>query len=484
MKTLDRYVVRSFVVNMLLCLVVVMSLRIVIDLSFNMDEFVEEGVPLGDRLKTIGFYYACHSLEYYTELGGVAIVLAAAFTLARMNTSNELTAIMASGVSLRRVLLPIVIGSAVMSVLVVIDREIIIPTPGIRAALSRDRDDQAGEEGIRIRLMADGNRSIWWATRMYPGKKEMKHPTVILRGDGRRSDEVDDFVARATRRDREYYRTLYSGLGRISGLKATAGTLDDESGWLFTGDVTRPAVLCTLDRAGRLWRKSPTTCEIWSSLTLDDMVRVKPKSDGSIRIKDRRYGLTIDAADMIARAPTPKHREGIVTLVQPRFTFSTGRGRVLGRFVAKSADLGVDAKSERIFWTLEEGKLFHATDLTVQEMRLRESGRHLDYASSDELMRLVDLERVHDRKGVIQTRHFRMAEPLNNLVLLLIGVPFILSRERNVKESALMCLGISLLFHAFVYASRYFGLPPIWTAWLPVLVFGPVAAMMVDAIKT
>jgi len=483
-KTLDRYIIRSFIINMLLCLAVVMSLRIVIDLFFNMDEFAKQKVPFVQLVRWVSTYYAFHSLEYFTEVGGVAIVLAAAFTLARMNASNELTAIMASGVSLRRVLMPIVICSAAMSVLVVVDREIVIPMPSVRSTLARDRDDQAGEEGIRVRLMRDGSRSIWWATRMFPAREELKMPTVILRGDGRRLDEVDDFIARAPERNEAYFRTLYAGLGRISGPKATAGTLGGQSGWLFTGDATRPAVLCTLDRAGRYWHKPPTTREIWSSLGWGDIVRIRPGSGGRIRIKDRRYGLTIDADRMIVLPATPERPEGIRTLVRPRFTFSTVGGRTLGRFVAESADMGVDAESERTFWTLEEGRLFHATDLTVQEMRLRESGRHLDYASSDELMRLVDLERVRDRRGVILTRHLRMAEPLNNLVMLLIGVPFILSRRRNVKASALMCLGMSVLFYAFVYASRHFGLEPVWTAWLPVLAFGPVAAMMVDAIKT
>jgi len=484
-KTLDRYIVRSFIINMLLCLAVVMSLRIVIDLFFNMDEFAKQkDVPFLQLAQWVGTYYAFHSLEYFTEVGGVAIVVAAGFTLARMNTSNELTAIMASGVSLRRVLLPIVICSAAMSVLIVVDREIIIPMSSIRSTLARDRDDQAGEEGIRVRLMADGHRSIWWAKRMYPARQALDLPTVILRGDGRRLEEVDDFIARATERDEEYFRTLYSGLGRISGPLAVAGTLDGESGWLFEGNASRPAVLCTIDYAGRLWHKPPTTREIWSSLALDDLVRANLKVGAPVRIKDRRYGLVINAETMLIRPATPKYPDGVVTLVRPRFTFSTVGGRVMGRFVADTAKLGIDADSKRTFWTLKDGKLFHATDLSVQEMRLRESGRHLDYASSAELMQLVKLDRVHDRDGVILTKHLRMAEPLNSILMLLIGVPFILSRQRNVKASALMDLGMSVLFYAFIYVSRYFGLSPVWTAWLPVLVYGPIAAVMVDAIKT
>ena len=489
MKTLDRYIIRRFLTNMLLCLAVVLSLRIVADLFINMDEFAKQkDVPFGDLMAWIGMYYLYHSLEYFTELGGVAIVMAAAFTIARMNASNELTAMMASGVSLRRVLLPIVICSAIMSVLVLVDRELAIPSPHIRSVLARDRDDQAGDEGFRIRLMTDTNRSVWWAIRLYAARKQMNMPLVILRGDGRKLDEIDRFTKRATVRDEDYYRVLYSGLGKISGRWASPETLNGMSGWMFTkGDLqiarhdTRavPAALCTLDPAGRQWHKPPTTDQVWSGLSMSTLSEARPKKDGSFRIADTGYGLTIEA-DALAAASGGAGP----TLIRPVFAFRTVRGRILGRFVADSATARTDPQSGHVFWQLENGRLFYETEMTIAEMRLRESGMHLDYASSGELMELVKLDRVRDPHGVVLTRHLRMAEPLNNLVLLLIGVPFILSRERNVKASALMCLGQSLLFYAFVYASRYFGLPPVWSAWMPVLVFGPIAAMQVDAIKT
>ncbi len=492
MKTLDRYIVRRFLTNMLLCLAVVISLRIVADLFINMDEFAKQELAFSKLVGWIGTYYAYHSLEYFAELGGVAIVMAAAFTIARMNASNELTAMMASGVSLRRVLLPIVICSGLMSVLVLVDRELVIPGPEIRSVLARDRDDQAGDEGFRVRLMADTNRSVWWAVRLYAGRKQMNMPLVVLRGDGRNLDDIDRFTKRTKVRDEAYYHVLYSGLGRMSGRWATPGRLGGRDGWFFTsGDLSItfpgrprvikyvPAALCTLDPAGRQWHRPPTTDQIWSGLPMSTLAEARPKKDGSLRIADTRSGLTIDAGGLAVGSGGAGP-----TLIKPVFTFTTVKGRVLGRFAADSATARTDPQAGRVFWELENGRLFYETDMTIAEMRLRESGRHLDYASSGELMELVKLDRVRDPHGVVLTRHLRMAEPLNNLVLLLVGVPFILSRERNVKASALMCLGQSLLFYAFVYASRYLGLPPVWSAWLPVLVFGPIAAMQVDAIKT
>ena len=82
------------------------------------------------------------------------------------------------------------------------------------------------------------------------------------------------------------------------------------------------------------------------------------------------------------------------------------------------------------------------------------------------------------------TLHIRVANPINNLVMLLLGLPFILSRLRNIKASAFLCLAVVGAFYVFVYFCRYLDIPPVWSAWLPTLVFGPVAVVMLDSIKT
>ena len=54
MRTLDRYVVRSFFSAAVMLLVALMALRIVLDLSVNMDEFVENFATVGQVLRNIG----------------------------------------------------------------------------------------------------------------------------------------------------------------------------------------------------------------------------------------------------------------------------------------------------------------------------------------------------------------------------------------------------------------------------------------------
>jgi len=104
--------------------------------------------------------------------------------------------------------------------------------------------------------------------------------------------------------------------------------------------------------------------------------------------------------------------------------------------------------------------------------------------SSADISRLLKLKRVPDQATAKLNQHIRIADPINNLVMLLLGLPFILSRERNLKASAAMCLLMVGVFYAFVQVCRSVDMPPTLAAALPILVFGPIAAVMFDTVKT
>ena len=89
-----------------------------------------------------------------------------------------------------------------------------------------------------------------------------------------------------------------------------------------------------------------------------------------------------------------------------------------------------------------------------------------------------------DSNGSDTMIHSRFADFFNNLIMLLVAVPFILSRERDIKVSAGLAMLMAAGTFIFIYLSRYIGLHPVLAAWLPILVLGPVSAVMLDAIKT
>ncbi len=85
--------------------------------------------------------------------------------------------------------------------------------------------------------------------------------------------------------------------------------------------------------------------------------------------------------------------------------------------------------------------------------------------------------------------HMRLTRPIIALLLVVMGLGVILrDPHRHVFISAGWCLVICSMFFALVFASKYLGdheiFPPALAAWLPVLIFGPSAFIMFDAIYT
>lgn len=453
MRILDKYVIRNFLYSALMWFIVFMVLRTVADLFINMDEFAKLDKSFQEKLSIVVNYYAIQQLAYFTELGGVIIVASAAFSLAMMNRTNELTAMLASGVSLRRVVLPIIICSILLNGLIVLDQEVLMPPNASRLAM--DRDDPLGEDTFSVRLVSDGNGAVWFSKHYAPVERKMQNPVVLLR-------------------DEEY-----NGLARVSG---TSATLVD-GGAVFTDGQIAPLTADDL-----AWEKPPRYDGIYTRVNPSSLLEISgqtPEGEdpvNNVRCVDEQTGLTIEAKKFIPDPHEPLMQRG-GTLIEPSFTFTLPDGRVVGIFRAPTATWVYENAQGGGKWAMESELLF-PTDMTNEDLMLRTSSRWLEYLSTAELARVAKVKNLPDPGRALLTRHIRFTEPLNNLIMLLLGLPFILSRERNIKASAAMCLLTVGLFYAFVYISRYLGLSPALAAWLPTLVFGPVSVMMLDTIRT
>ncbi len=452
MKTLDRYIVRNFLISAALWFAIMMALRIVVDLFVNMDEYVKNATGTGQVIWHILSYYGYHSLEYFAELGGVIVVAAATFTLAMMGKTNELTAMLASGVSLHRVVWPIVLCSILMGGVIVIDQEMIIPIPHVARKLALPRDDIKGVGKYKMPFIADGMGSVWRADRFYPAESKLIRPVVFIR-------DAD-----------------YSQIAGILAEEATSGTLAGNSGWMMKG-----ARLLRTRQKDRLWPGVPDCTAIPTAIGPAQLARIAATltahdADNVVRARDLQYPMLLEAERFIpARAGRPAR------LQRPKFWFYADDGRLLATFLADSAAWS-DADGA---WLLDRGTLFCPSDLTKADLVLRRNRRWLDYMSSRQLTELLHLKRVTDAESALQVKHTRLTDPIDNLIMLLLALPFILSREqRDVKASASLCLLMVGAFYAFVHLCRYMGLPAAWAAWLPAMLFGPVSVVMLDSLKT
>ena len=180
MKIIDKYVGRNFLIGYVIAFSVLIGLRVIIDLFVSLDEFTEHAdMSIAEVLKSMVTYYGLNLTLYFRDFAGMITIVAASFSIGRMVRSNEFVALMASGVSLRRVLAPILFLSVLLTGLSVIDQELIIPPLGDR--LTRDQDDISGEVSYDVRFITDENGSLIFARQFNVKTQMLVNPTILLR---------------------------------------------------------------------------------------------------------------------------------------------------------------------------------------------------------------------------------------------------------------------------------------------------------------
>lgn len=190
-RILDRYLLRSFLANYVLSLFVLISLYVVLDLSFNADEFTEtitdgpqqQSSFLGGALKVVGNiidYYVFNIPLYFVQLSGAITLFAACVTLARLQRQNEVTAVLSSGTSMYRLATPIIFAGLAMNAVLILDQELLIPA--IAPKLARPRDNV---EGARIHkdlwYIKDANGRLFSAQEFSPKDQEITGLIVLER---------------------------------------------------------------------------------------------------------------------------------------------------------------------------------------------------------------------------------------------------------------------------------------------------------------
>jgi len=176
-RTLDRYLLRSFFSNYVLSLFVLICLYVVLDLFVNFDEFTELGLPITKVIANIVDYYAYNLPLYFSQLSGIIILFAACGTLARLQRQNEITAVLASGTSLYRLAAPLVVASLLMNVLLILDHEIVLPR--VAPKLIRARDDVEGARVYDVWCVRDGENRLVSAMKFSP-KRKMIRGFIVL----------------------------------------------------------------------------------------------------------------------------------------------------------------------------------------------------------------------------------------------------------------------------------------------------------------
>jgi lipopolysaccharide export system permease protein len=369
MTAIDRYLVQVYAKVLLVTFTSLVGLYVVVDIANNFDEFWTYGNHrFIESLKVVAGYYMPRLLQFFDQTSGLLAMLAAAFVLTGISRTNELTALMAAGISPARIIRPLLAASVLVAALAAANRELALPQ--VRDALSRNAQDWQGDTARKCTPKYDNRTDILISAQStYANQKRLSNPKFglpsVLAAWGRQ------IVA-----ENAYY------------LGATA---DHPAGFLLSGV------------------KQPTNLAALSSRSLGD------------------------CPVLFAPADTR--------------------------------------------W-LNAGDCFVSTIVTFEQLALGNAWQQ--NLSTSELVTGLRAQTIEPGAGIRHTLHSRFVRPLLDLSLVLLGIPLVLSRgSRNIFMAALVgiCLGGAVLIVDFASGAlgRSYLLSASLAAWLPLLIFGPLA---------
>ncbi len=209
MNTLDRYIARQYLFNVLALLGVLFSFVVAVDVSLNADKFIDavnhmDPAAGGVRkftLVALGVFdiWWPRLLQLFNYLVGLVLVAAMGFTFTQLVRNRELVAVLAGGVSLHRVARPVLIVAACVMGLRWINSECILSHPKIAPLLTREPSDigRRSWSEFPVRLIPDAANRVFLAEKFDPGAGVMEGVTIWERdknGHAERAISADKAV--------------------------------------------------------------------------------------------------------------------------------------------------------------------------------------------------------------------------------------------------------------------------------------------------
>jgi len=111
-KHIDAYIIGKFLGTFFFSIALILSISIVFDLSENIDKLIENDAPL----KRIVFDYYLNFIPYFANLfSGLFTFIAVIFFTSKMAFNSEIIAILSSGISFKRMMVPYLISAFIIA---------------------------------------------------------------------------------------------------------------------------------------------------------------------------------------------------------------------------------------------------------------------------------------------------------------------------------------------------------------------------------
>lgn len=184
MKIIDRYMVRGFLGPFIWCVLLFNVMAIIIDIFSFIDDIVKYKIPGA----SIAAFYVYYTPTIFIQVTPMAVLLSTIFVLSNLNKNNEITAMKSSGISLWRILSPILIIGFIISSVIFVVNDRVIPTSSKIANYIRteelEKEKRSGNQARIVKNVAvygTGNRILF--ARSYDTEKKILSDVIIHEHD-------------------------------------------------------------------------------------------------------------------------------------------------------------------------------------------------------------------------------------------------------------------------------------------------------------
>lgn len=202
MRLLDRYIARQFILNTAVLFVILFCFVVTVDVSINLNRFSKAAGLLAGEGEVSTLRHALLTtlviidlwtprlIQLFNYLLGLVMVGAMGFTCVQLLRNREFLAMVSAGQSLQRVLRPFIVAGILLSMVQLVNQELIVPW--VAPLLPRQHTD-AGQRTLaisRVPLLQDGNGRMLYASSFDPDKATLTDVFILETGEDGRATGV------------------------------------------------------------------------------------------------------------------------------------------------------------------------------------------------------------------------------------------------------------------------------------------------------
>ena len=184
MKIIDRYMAKGFLSPFIWCLFTFTVMAVIIDIFSFIDDIVKLKIPA----HSIMAFELYNTPTVFIQVAPMAVLLSSIFVLSNLNKNSEITAMKSSGISLWRILTPLLVMGLIISACIFIVSDKVIPVSSKvaytirREELEKDKDKSRRSKIIpNIAIYGSGNKIIF--ARSYDTEKNTLEDIIIHEHD-------------------------------------------------------------------------------------------------------------------------------------------------------------------------------------------------------------------------------------------------------------------------------------------------------------